>query len=174
MLDIHTQYLLFIYSLFVGVYLGVTYDLLELLILKRLHKILKSILQIIFFIFQAQLVFRVFYQINYGIIPLYCYFLFILGYFLDHSFANDYRKQLLMIEKLYLYLVSKIAQLLRVLVIEPFIYCWWLITKIKQYGLKIGKKIISPRYKRFSHWLCRKLRRKKQRKPKQTQQIQLN
>jgi spore cortex biosynthesis protein YabQ len=120
--NLTTQYALFFYSLFIGVYLGVSYDIFEMILLKYLNQILRAVLQVGFFMLQAILVFKVLFNINRGIIPFYSYFLFLVGFLIYSHFSSQYHESnLRQIEKIYKYAIKKIKQLFIFLVIDPFI-----------------------------------------------------
>jgi spore cortex biosynthesis protein YabQ len=137
------QYALFFYSIFIGVYLGVSYDIFEMFLLKYLNQVLRAILQIGFFILQAMLVFKVLFNINRGVIPLYSYFLFLVGFLIYSHFSSQYHESnLVHIEKIYKYSIKKLKQIFAFLVIEPFIDIYNALKIIGRWLLRIFKFIL--------------------------------
>lgn len=164
--NITLELILFTYSILIGIYLGVSYELLHMLILKHLNKLVKFIIDILFFVLQGFLVFRVLFNINYGIIPLYSYFLFLVGFLIYQQFSSKtYQKQLKQFEKMCVYIYIKIRKLFYFLVIEPFEYLLvtgqYLYNKLSQIFLFIAKKIKNFIKKRFKWKIKIRFRKKK-------------
>jgi len=90
--DINIQFQLLTYALLIGFYLGVTYDLFEIFILKHMRKMPGIILQLLFFVVQARIVFLVLYEVNNGLIPFYVYPLFFVGFLIYHRFSSRYHQ----------------------------------------------------------------------------------
>ncbi|ERJ12435.1 spore cortex biosynthesis protein YabQ [Haloplasma contractile SSD-17B] len=160
------QYRVFISSLLIGVYLGVTYDLLFHFVSSKLNKIIRSIIDVLFFVIQALVVFRFMYKINHAIIPLYTYFLFMFGFLIYHYFADDYYKK--RIEPLQ-YLVKKIFMMIKKSLywgfIEPYMTIY---TMLKKRFIKFKSWFIK---KRVKHKIKKKERKKKRAKKKEEKKI---
>ncbi len=116
-----TQFELLLYTFLIGIYIGVTYDLLYYFIFMHLKKPLKIVFDFIFFICQGFIVFRVIYKINYGIIPFYCYIFICLGFLLYYHYANRYYLNYLFpFRKLLYFILDRIIRILNYLFIKPF------------------------------------------------------
>lgn len=167
MLDINLQFTLFIYSLLIGVYLAVSYDLVDLFILKYANRIWTSIIQVLFFIVQAIIVFRVFFHIHYGYIPFYSYILFLVGFFLYHRFSRHYQSdQLTRIEKGVLWIIRLLRRLFVYLVIDPILDVWRVLLWISEYFRTLFKKLTKKLERPIKHitkWLKFGKGRKKRR-----------
>lgn len=181
MIGINEQFTLFVYSLFIGVYLGVSYDLLHLFVLKYGNKISNSILQIVFFLIQAIIVFNVLYQINYGVIPLYSYLLFLIGFLVYNRYANYYHaNQLNKIERIILTIAEKFKRLFIFMVIDPIRdvikLIKWIGKRLSKVGRWIKKKIPFQRLKKYmklpflSKWV-KKLKKGKKTTPTPQQKM---
>lgn len=120
-MDLQIQYFLFFYSIIIGIYLGVTYDLLYYFIFMHLKKTLKYTCDILFFICQAFIVYQVIYNISNGIIPFYCYLLMGLGFLIYYNFSQKfYQQQIYPLRKLIIYIYNKVIKILHNLFIRPF------------------------------------------------------
>lgn len=121
-MDLYIQFILLIYSFLIGIYLGVTYDLIYYFFLIYLHKIIKSICDIVFFIIQGFIIFYVIYNINNGIIPLYCYFIMGLGVITYYYFVSNYHKKYLFpFKKLVNGIFKKVIHFIKIILWKPFV-----------------------------------------------------
>lgn len=140
-MDLQTQFIILVYSFFVGIYLGVTYDLLYYFLLIHLKKIFKYVCDIIFFILQGFIVFFVIYDINSGIIPFYSYFIMALGVFVYYYFSKQYYKNTILPFKIFVYsIIKKVLRVLKFIFIKPFIDNYLFLRSIFLY---VRKKIIK-------------------------------
>lgn len=122
MVDLDRQFTIFLYSLLIGLYLGVTYDLVDLFLLKRLKKAAKGLFQILFFLIQSAIVFRVLFHVNDGAIFLYCYLLFFVGFLLYQWMAKGLRQEgFPRIEKAAFWLFQCLQRLFSFLIVEPIL-----------------------------------------------------
>jgi spore cortex biosynthesis protein YabQ len=139
-----TQFELFLFSIFVGIYLGVTYDLIYYFVLMHLKKIQKAILDVLYFIIQSFIVFRVMFKISNGIIPIYCYGLFIIGFIIYHYKAKKYYEE--RIEPLKRGTTKTYKKLLKIgyfLCIEPLVNTYTIMKYIGNGVLKYAKKVVK-------------------------------
>lgn len=158
-MNLDIQFELFIYSLFIGVYLGVTYDLLYYFILMHLKKITKYFLDIIFFVIQSFIVFKVIYRINYGVIPVYCYFIFLIGFLFYYRFSQKlYEDQIYPLKKIFIKIWLKLVKILHYLIIQPFLDIWKVLIYIYV--------IIEKRIRGFINYVKQKIHKKKNKKNK--------
>lgn len=175
MFDINLQFTLFIYSLFIGIYLGVSYDLVNIFILKYTKKILTSVIQIVFFIVQGYIVFRVLFHVNYGLIPFYSYLLFLIGFMLYHRFTSSYHREYLTpVEKTILWIIGWIQRIFTFMVITPILDVWkfikWIYQKLLKFINWFKKKLERPvkffkkRFKRRKLTINFRKRKKKRRR----------
>ncbi len=145
-----TQFELLMYSFLIGFYLGVTYDLFFYFIFMHLNKILKFIFDLIFFVCQGFIIFHLIYGINHGIIPLYCYIFFGLGFFIYYSYSQRYyQNSIYPLRKVVYAILSKLVKILKYIFVKPFIDTSLFLYNIYQYFARIignyiksvGKKI---------------------------------
>ena len=87
MISIKVQYLLFINSLIFGCYLGITFDILNLI--KSKHYWIRVLRDISFWVIQAIIASMFFYNISYGVIPKYLFILFGVGFVLYRMFLRN-------------------------------------------------------------------------------------
>lgn len=163
MVDLDRQFTIFLYSLLIGLYLGVTYDLVDLFLLKRLKKPAKGLFQILFFIIQSAIVFRVLFHVNDGAIFLYCYLLFFVGFLLYQWMAKGLRQEgFPRIEKAAFWLFQCLQRLFSFLIVEPILD---LIRVFKAMGRQLhrGIKWFGKKTERPLNWVKRKMPKPKMR-----------
>ena len=151
-MSLHTQYLLLFYSLIIGIYIGVTYDLLYYFILMHLKKAVIFICDLLFFIIQGFIVFQVIYNVNDGIIPFYSYLIIGIGFMVYYNSSQSYyKRQLYPLKKLIKYGYKKIIKLLKYIFVKPFVDSYLFFEKIylfiKRKSIKVFKFIKSKWFK---------------------------
>lgn len=96
MITLETQYSLLINSIIFGAYLGITYDMLRFF--RNKNYWFKVISDVIFWVTQSAVASLFFYNISYGIIPIYLFIMFFVGFVSYYFFFHDFLiTQLLMI-----------------------------------------------------------------------------
>lgn len=159
---LNIQFELFIYALFIGIYLGVTYDLLYYFILMHLNKIVKTICDIIFFICQGFIIFNIIYKINNGIIPVYCYFLFFLGFLIYYQYSQlYYQKNILPLKKLVNKSMTRVIKILHYFFVKPLEDTYLFFLKIGIYLYQLIKKLIVNIIKKIKKRKSKRLLLKK-------------
>lgn len=137
MIDLKTQFLLLLYAILSGIYLGASYDLVYYFILIHLRKTLKFVLDICFFVIQGCIIFTVIYKISDGIIPFYCYGIMIVSFLLYYRFANQYyEKNLFPFRKLIYYFINKLLKVLRYIFVKPFVDTYLFLKQIFSFLIK--------------------------------------
>lgn len=120
-MNLKTQFELLVYSFLIGIYLGVTYDLVYYFILMHIKKLLKAIIDIFFFVCQGFIIFNVIYKINNGIIPIYCYLLIGFGFSIYYSYSKQYyHNNIKPLKELVNKVYTKLTHLLKYIFIKPF------------------------------------------------------
>lgn len=143
-MELQIQYFLFFYSILIGIYLGVTYDLLYYFVFMYLKKALKYTCDILFFICQAFIVYQVIYNINSGIIPFYCYLLMGLGFLIYYNFAQKfYQQQIYPLRKTVFLTSRKVIKILHYLFVKPFSNTYHFFNELYLYVKKIFIKLFK-------------------------------
>jgi len=71
---------------------------------------------------QGFIIFQVIYKINYGVIPLYCYFFFGIGFLMYYSYSQKYyENNIYPLRKMIYLMIFKGLKLLHYLFIKPFV-----------------------------------------------------
>lgn len=149
-MELNIQFELFIYSLFIGVYLGVTYDLFYYFIFMHVHKIIKMICDMLFFVSQGFIVFHLIFKINNGIIPIYCYFLFLLGFLIYYHYSQQYyQNKILPVKKIVYSVCKRVLIVLKYLLIKPFIDSYNFFYKVVGYLILLVKKLLIKTIKKI-------------------------
>ncbi|QVK17989.1 spore cortex biosynthesis protein YabQ [Mycoplasmatota bacterium] len=158
-----TQFELLLYSFFIGIYLGVTYDLLYYFIFIYLKKVVKYFCDILFFVCQGFIIFQVIYKINNGIIPLYCFIFFGLGFLIYYTYSQSYyENNIYPLRKLFYRIINKVLKVLTYLFIKPFVDTYEFLFCIYEW---LSKKIIGC-VKRVKRKIVRQIKTKKANKIK--------
>ncbi len=140
-MDLKTQFELFLYSFFIGVYLGATYDLFYYFIFIHLKKVIKYVCDILFFILQGFIVFQVIYKINAGIVPFYCYIFMGIGFLIYYSYSQRYyESNIVPLRKMIYGILNKLLKVFHYIFIKPFIDTYQFLYSIYLY---LKKKIIG-------------------------------
>ncbi|MDF2699821.1 MAG: hypothetical protein K0Q49_1377 [Haloplasmataceae bacterium] len=157
-MNLNTQFELFLFSLFIGIYLGVTYDLLYYFIFMHVKKLIKYVFDLIFFVSQSFIVFNVIYRINYGIVPVYSYFLFAIGFLIYFKFSEKYyMERIYPLKKLLIRILNKLLKLFKYLFIKPLVDTYQFIKIIYLFLYKKFSKIFKG---------CGKIVKRKQKEQK--------
>lgn len=145
------QFELLLYSFFIGIYLGVTYDLLYYFCFIHLKKVIKYFCDILFFVCQGFIIFHVIYKINYGIIPFYCFLFFGLGFLIYYTYSQSYyENNIYPLRKISYRILLKVKKVVKYLFIKPFVDTYefiysiyeWLLKKIIGCVKRVKKKIV--------------------------------
>jgi len=110
-------------------------------IFMHFKKALKYFCDLLFFICQAFIVYQVIYNINNGIIPIYCYFLIGAGFLIYYNFSQKYyQQQIYPLKKVTRVIFIKVIRVSHNLFVKPFINTY---TFFKDIYLLIKKLIIK-------------------------------
>ncbi len=88
MISLETQYSLLINSVIFGAYLGITYDMLRFF--RKQNYWFKVITDILFWVTQSAIASLFFYNISYGIIPIYLFIMFFVGFVIYYYFLHGF------------------------------------------------------------------------------------
>ncbi|QVK21211.1 spore cortex biosynthesis protein YabQ [Mycoplasmatota bacterium] len=88
MIPLKTQYSLLINSIIFGAYLGITYDFLRFY--RNNNYWFKVFTDIVFWVTQSIVASYFFYNISYGIIPIYLFIMFFVGFVSYYYFLHDF------------------------------------------------------------------------------------